>query len=105
MGSKNTTKQSRGVTATLFKRGLFSLLHCGAVAAVCVTKCESSETETVELVERDDTEELIHNIHTDRHKYNIINKTTNAVQSRAASDSLFSLIVRLTLMRQTAYIF
>ncbi len=49
--------------------GLFSLLHCGEDTAVCVTKCESSETEAVELVERNETEELIHNIHIDRHKY------------------------------------
>ncbi len=55
--------------ATLFERGLFSLLHCGEDTAVCVTKRESSETEAVELVERDETEELIHNIHNDRHKY------------------------------------
>ncbi len=45
--------------ATLFEGGL---LHCGKDTAVCVTKRESSETEAVEL-ERDDTEELIHNIH------------------------------------------
>ncbi len=45
---------------------LFSLLHCGEDTAVCVTKRESSETEAVE---RDDTEEHIHNIHIDRHKY------------------------------------
>ncbi len=49
--------------ATLFEGGLFSLLHCGEDTAVCVTKRESSKTEAVELVERDDTEELIHNIH------------------------------------------
>ncbi len=49
--------------ATLFEKGLFSLLHCGEDTAVCVTERESSETEAVELVERDDTEELIHNIH------------------------------------------
>ncbi len=49
--------------ATLFERGLFSLLHCGEDTAVCVTKRESSETEAVELIECDDTEELIHNIH------------------------------------------
>ncbi len=49
--------------ATLFEGGLFSLLHCGEDTAVCVTKRDSSETEAVELVERDDTEELIHNIH------------------------------------------
>ncbi len=51
--------------ATLFEGGLFSLLHFGEDTAVCVTKHESwsSETEAVELVERDDTEELIHNIH------------------------------------------
>ncbi len=47
--------------------GLFSLLHCGEDTAVCVIKCESSETE--ELVERNETEELNHNIHIDRHKY------------------------------------
>ncbi len=51
---------------TLFERGLFSLLHCGEGTAVCVTKRESSETEAVE---RDDTEELVHNIHIDLHKY------------------------------------
>ncbi len=44
---------------TLFERGPFSLFHCGEDTAVCVTKRESSETEAVE---RDDTEELIHNI-------------------------------------------
>ncbi len=49
--------------ATLFERGLFSLLHCGEDTAVCVTEHESPETEAVELVERDDTEELMHNIH------------------------------------------
>ncbi len=37
--------------ATLFEGGL---LHCGKDTAVCVTKRESSETEAVELVERDD---------------------------------------------------
>ncbi len=35
--------------ATLFERGLFSLLHCGEDTAVCVTERESSETEAVEL--------------------------------------------------------
>ncbi len=50
---------------TLLERSLFSLLHCGEDTAVCVTKRESSETEAVELVERDDTEEFIHNIHID----------------------------------------
>ncbi len=35
--------------------------------AVCVTKRESSETEA--LVECDEREEVIHNIHIDRHKY------------------------------------
>ncbi len=49
--------------ATLFEGGHFSLLHYDEDTAVCVTKRESSETEAVELVERDDTEELIHNIH------------------------------------------
>ncbi len=49
--------------ATLFEGGLFSLLHCGEDTAVCVTKRESSETEAVELIERDHTEELIHNIY------------------------------------------
>ncbi len=48
---------------TLLERGLFSLLHCGEDTAVCVIKRESSETEAVELVERDETEELIHNIY------------------------------------------
>ncbi len=48
---------------TLLERGFFSLLHCGEDTALCVTKRESSETEAVELVQRDDTEELIHNIH------------------------------------------
>ncbi len=53
--------------ATLFESGLFSLsLHYGEDTAVCVTERESSETEAVE---RDDTEEHIHNIHTDRRKY------------------------------------
>ncbi len=47
-----------------FERGLFLLLYCGEDTAVCVTKHEHSET-----VERDDTEELIHNIHTDCQKY------------------------------------
>ncbi len=53
--------------ATLFERGLFSLLHFGEDTAVCVTKRESSETEA--LVECDEREEVIHNIHIDRHKY------------------------------------
>ncbi len=35
---------------TLLERGLFSLLHFGEDTAVCVTKCEASETETVALV-------------------------------------------------------
>ncbi len=52
--------------ATLLERGFFSLLHCGEDTALCVTKRESSETEAVELVKRDDTEELIHNIHRPR---------------------------------------
>ncbi len=34
----------------------------------------------------------------------LIIKTSKAVQSRTASDSLFSFIVRLTLKRQMAYI-
>ncbi len=50
--------------ATLFERGLFSLLHFGEDKAVCVTKHESSETEA--LVECDEREEVIH---IDRHKY------------------------------------
>ncbi len=49
--------------ATMFEGGFFSLLHCGEGTAVCVTKRESSETEAEELVEHDDTGELIHNIH------------------------------------------
>ncbi len=53
--------------ATLLERGLFSLLHFGEDTAVCVTKRESSETEA--LVECDEREEVIHNIHIDRHKY------------------------------------
>ncbi len=51
--------------ATLLERGLFSLLHFGEDTAVCVTKCERSETEA--LVECDEREEVIHNIHIDRH--------------------------------------
>ncbi len=53
--------------ATLLERGLFSLLHFGEHTAVCVSKRESSETEA--LVECDEREEVIHNIHIDRHKY------------------------------------
>ncbi len=53
--------------ATLLERGLFSRLHFGEDTAVCVTKRESSETEA--LVEWDEREEVIHNIHIDRHKY------------------------------------
>ncbi len=52
---------------TLLERGLFSLLHFGEDTAVCVTKRERSETEA--LVECDEREEVIHNIHIDRHKY------------------------------------
>ncbi len=51
------------------ERGLFSLLHCGEDTAVCVTKHERSETEAVALVECDEREVVIHNIHIDRHKY------------------------------------
>ncbi len=53
--------------ATLLERGLLSLLHFGEDTAVCVTKRESSETEA--LVECDEREDVIHNIHIDRHKY------------------------------------
>ncbi len=53
--------------ATLLERGLFSLLHCEEDTAVCVTKRERSETEA--LVECDEREEVMHNIHIDRHKY------------------------------------
>ncbi len=53
--------------ATLLERGLFSRLHFGEDTAVCVTKRESSETEA--LVEWDEREEVIYNIHIDRHKY------------------------------------
>ncbi len=53
--------------ATLLERGLFSLLYFGEDTDVCVTKCESSETEA--LVECDEREEVIHNIHIDSHKY------------------------------------
>ncbi len=53
--------------ATLLERGLFSLLHFGEDPAVCVSKRESSETKA--LVECDEREEVIHNIHIDRHKY------------------------------------
>ncbi len=52
---------------TPLERGLFSLLHFGEDTAVCVTKRERSETEA--LVECDEREEVIHNIHIDRHKY------------------------------------
>ncbi len=55
--------------ATLLERGLFSLLHFGEDTAVCVTKRESSETEAVELVECDEREEVIHNIHIDHTTY------------------------------------
>ncbi len=50
---------------TLLERGLFSLLHFGEDTAVSVTKRESSETEAVALVECDEREEVIHNIHID----------------------------------------
>ncbi len=40
--------------ATLFERVFFSLLHCGEGTVLCVTKRESSETESADLVERDD---------------------------------------------------
>ncbi len=53
--------------ATLLEGGLFSLLHFDEDTAVCVTKRESSETEA--LVECEEREEVIHNIHIDRHKY------------------------------------
>ncbi len=53
--------------ATLLERGLFSLLYFGEDTDVCVTKRESSETEA--LVECDEREEVIHNIHIDSHKY------------------------------------
>ncbi len=53
--------------ATLLESGLFSLLHFGEDTAVCVTKRESSETEALE--ECDEREEVMHNIHIDRHKY------------------------------------
>ncbi len=52
---------------TPLERGLFSLLHFGEDTAVCVTKRESSETEA--LVECDEREEVIHNIHIDRTTY------------------------------------
>ncbi len=59
--------------ATLLERGLFSLLHFGEDTAVCVTNRESSETEALvewdEREECDEREEVIHNIHIDRHKY------------------------------------
>ncbi len=55
------------LNAALLERGLFSLLHFGEDTAVCVTKRESSETEA--LVECDEREEVMHNIHIDRHKY------------------------------------
>ncbi len=54
-------------SVTLLERGLFSLLHFGEDTAVCVTKRESSETEA--LVECDEREEVIHNIHIDRTTY------------------------------------
>ncbi len=47
----------------LLGRGFFSLLHFGKDIAVCVTKRESSETEAVALVEFDEREVVIHNIH------------------------------------------
>ncbi len=53
--------------ATLLERGLFSLLYFGEDTALCVNKRESSETEA--LVECDEREEVIHNIHIDCHKY------------------------------------
>ncbi len=52
--------------ATLLERGLFSLLHFGEDTAVCVTKRESSETEA--LIECDEREEVIHNIHRPLHQ-------------------------------------
>ncbi len=55
--------------ATPLERGLFSLVRCGEDTAVCVTKRESSETKALTLVECDEREEVIHNIHIDRHKY------------------------------------
>ncbi len=54
---------------TLLERGLFSLLHFSEDTPACVTKHEGSETEAVALVECDEREEVIHNIHIDRHKY------------------------------------
>ncbi len=76
--------------ATLLERGLFSLLHFGEDTAVCVTKRESSETEAlVECDEReefDEREEVIHNIHSDRHKY----PPSAAISSRVSHKLKFS---------------
>ncbi len=70
--------------ATLLERGLFSLLRFGENTAVCVTKRESSETEA--LVECDEKEEAIHNIHIDRHKY----PPSAAISSRVSHTQKFS---------------
>ncbi len=70
--------------ATLLERGLFSLLHFGEDTAVCVTKRESSETEA--LVECDEREEVIHNIHIDRHKIS----TVRCISSRVSHKLKFS---------------
>ncbi len=69
--------------ATLLERGLFSLLHFGEDTAVCVTMW-SSETEA--LVECDEREEVIHNIHIDRHKY----PPSAAISSRVSHKIKFS---------------
>ncbi len=58
---------------TLLERGLFSLLHFGEDTAVCVTKRESSQTEA--LVECDEREEVIHNIHRPLHKLPRLSQT------------------------------
>ncbi len=70
--------------ATLLERGLFSLLYFGKNTAVCVTKREISETEA--LVECDEREEVIHNIHIDRHKY----PPSAAISSRVSHKLKFS---------------
>ncbi len=77
--------------ATLFERGLFSLVHCDEDTAVCVTKCESSETEAVE---RDETEELIHNIHTDRQKYPLPAAISSCVSHTSVTSALDSATFR-----------
>ncbi len=75
-----------GSFLTLLERGLFSLLHFGEDTAVCVTKRESSETEAVALVECDEREVVIHNIHIHHTKYT----PSAAISSRVSHTQKFS---------------